>query len=272
MIKISMYGTKTVRARRHYKPSYLYAPLHHNVHLTINHRLWMSNYWDIYERQLIPLGHGLPIWEADPRRDEVEVQVGDVGYMQEGRFHRVFNVLHGDTRQGMVIQRPADAVFPAEYEQPYPNRYGVPEYHKPLVLKEEVEIHGHLTSGLYASQYCSETEASPQASITSTAWLPDISANMSLSCSSQCGAELTLREDGETRVASLGTFKIYESNYLWSRWRTFVRNCEAHSHGADNLVLVYGHTKTKAWSCVAFDTYQQSSGVTLDIKVFDIAS
>lgn len=45
-----------------------------------------------YAEQLIGLGYGLPLWQPEPTKFG-EVQIGDVGYMFEGGFYRLFNAL-----------------------------------------------------------------------------------------------------------------------------------------------------------------------------------
>ena len=72
-------------------------------------------HYDIFREQLAikypAFGHAL--WEPEPRNPNRPVQVGDVGFIREGRFYRLFN-----------------ALLPAD--DPSHER-GVPEYHEPLV-------------------------------------------------------------------------------------------------------------------------------------------
>jgi hypothetical protein len=35
--------------------------------------------------------HGYALWNPDPWRPDIPVQVGDVGYLREGKFYRLFN-------------------------------------------------------------------------------------------------------------------------------------------------------------------------------------
>ncbi|KAI0743146.1 hypothetical protein C8Q80DRAFT_958613 [Daedaleopsis nitida] len=47
-----------------------------------------------YARELLPLGHGYALWQADPDerdKDGRQVTLGDVGYLENGRFHPLFN-------------------------------------------------------------------------------------------------------------------------------------------------------------------------------------
>jgi hypothetical protein len=47
----------------------------------------------LYREQLTSLYHGHALWEPDPQNLYQQVSIGDVGYMQEGSFRRMFNVL-----------------------------------------------------------------------------------------------------------------------------------------------------------------------------------
>lgn len=46
----------------------------------------------LYAEQLIPLGRGFPLWEPEPT-GLGEVLIGDVGYVDEGAFFRLFNAM-----------------------------------------------------------------------------------------------------------------------------------------------------------------------------------
>jgi hypothetical protein len=73
-------------------------------------------HYDIFREQLAikypAYGHAL--WEPSPGRLYSPVEVGDVGYVREGKFHRLFN-----------------ALLPADH--PSHRTFGVPEHHVPLV-------------------------------------------------------------------------------------------------------------------------------------------
>ena len=72
-----------------------------------------------YAEQLIQCGHGLPLWEPEPS-SLGETLIGDVGFVQDGCFYRLFNVL-----------RPADD--PA-------NANGVPDGFTKLEINEALLI------------------------------------------------------------------------------------------------------------------------------------
>ena len=49
--------------------------------------------YEIYREQLTPLYHGHALWDPDPANVYEKVSIGDVGYVREGHFVRMFNVL-----------------------------------------------------------------------------------------------------------------------------------------------------------------------------------
>jgi hypothetical protein len=74
-------------------------------------------HYDTYREELgqkYP-GFGYALWEPDPGDENPQVKVGDVGFIRQGRFHRLFN-----------------ALLPANHESH--ERFGVPEAHEPLRL------------------------------------------------------------------------------------------------------------------------------------------
>jgi hypothetical protein len=48
---------------------------------------------DVYQRHLRPLFHGYPLWRPDPANFYQHVSIGDVGYVKEGYFVRIFNAM-----------------------------------------------------------------------------------------------------------------------------------------------------------------------------------
>ena len=83
-------------------------------------------HYDIFRDQLgikyPAFGHAL--WEPNPGLYS-PVEVGDVGFIREGKFHRLFN-----------------ALLPADH--PSHQRFGVPEHYEPL--RPSVAI--HIDSGM----------------------------------------------------------------------------------------------------------------------------
>lgn len=104
-------------------------------------------HYDIFRRHLAikfpAYGHAL--WDPDPGNLYPAVEVGDVGYIREGRFHRLFNVL-------------LPANDPSHYN------YGVPEYHEQLTLNMANHINiGRLSPNNFCSAKVTETPVLRQA-------------------------------------------------------------------------------------------------------------
>ena len=47
----------------------------------------------VYAEQLVSRGHGHPLWHPEPFTSFGAVELGDVGYVSEGAFVRLFNAL-----------------------------------------------------------------------------------------------------------------------------------------------------------------------------------
>jgi len=83
----------------------------------------MMAHYDVFRHHLAlsypAYGHAL--WEPDPGNLYPAVEIGDVGYIRQGKFRRFFNVL-----------------LPENH--PSHRNFGVPEYHEPLTLSIEDHI------------------------------------------------------------------------------------------------------------------------------------
>jgi len=91
-------------------------------------------HYDIFRGQLASKypAYGHALWEPSPPSLHSPVEIGDVGFVREGRFHRLFNAL-------LSADHPS-------------HQFGVPEYHEPLLLK----LSSHVIRGtLSPSYYCS---------------------------------------------------------------------------------------------------------------------
>ena len=84
---------------------------------------------NIYAAELAPLKLGIPLWIPEPQ-DCDEVCVGDVGYLQDGAFYRLFNCT-------LPANHPSNQVF------------GVPENFTPLQMPPNSITHplSHLVPG-----------------------------------------------------------------------------------------------------------------------------
>jgi hypothetical protein len=92
--------------------------------------------YDTYRDQLASLYHGHALWVPDPAGLYDRIQVGDVGYVRQGHFFRMFNAL-------LPANDPTQA-------------YGVPEGFVPLNTGPFTNIR---TLILFQGDYCSSTVA-----------------------------------------------------------------------------------------------------------------
>ncbi|KAH9048690.1 hypothetical protein EDB84DRAFT_1456023 [Lactarius hengduanensis] len=93
-------------------------------------------HYDIFRHQLLITApaYGYALWDPDPGNLYPAVEVGDVGYIREGKFHRLFNVL-----------------LPAEHPS---HGNGVPEYH------EQLDVKNHINKGtLSPHNFCPNKKA-----------------------------------------------------------------------------------------------------------------
>ena len=76
-------------------------------------------HYDTYREELLKAypGFGHALWEPDPGEQNTSIGVGDVGYIREGIFHRLFNAL-------LPADHPSNETFgvPEHYEQLQPSR------------------------------------------------------------------------------------------------------------------------------------------------------
>ncbi len=66
---------------------YRWTPGHRS--LRFHHSTMSTSPWDIYAEQLFSLGYGYPLWIPEPNQHEVDI--GDVGWIQDGEFCTLLN-------------------------------------------------------------------------------------------------------------------------------------------------------------------------------------
>lgn len=83
-------------------------------YLPSSHTMSVSAPWNIYNKELFHHGFGTALWEPEPTQHG-EVLLGDVGYLREGVFFRLFNATRNED----------DEIH---------TTYGVPDKFEPLQL------------------------------------------------------------------------------------------------------------------------------------------
>ena len=100
--------------------------------------------FNIYQEQLISLYQGLPLWKPNPVRGIYDrVSIGDVGYVSEGGFIRMFNVTlspgDGQNRRLGSQAGPAPCYEPLTLDDfaIHPDTFGKDECRSRRVSREE---------------------------------------------------------------------------------------------------------------------------------------
>ncbi|KAH9032021.1 hypothetical protein EDB85DRAFT_2114962 [Lactarius pseudohatsudake] len=201
-------------------------------------------HYDTFREQLAiahpAFGHAL--WEPDPGLYP-PVQVGDVGFIRVGKFHRLFN-----------------ALLPAD--DPSHVSRGTPEYHEPLRLRLRDHIDpGILSPNNFYSYGVNVVSGGLEVLASGVG-----SANVEFSCTRKQGAVLSLpvtarRED----TISLGHFRKWILKHIDS-WLAF-----AHELGVgiemEDIVLVTGCHRTKSWTNTVLNEVQTNVQLSLGVQV-----
>jgi hypothetical protein len=99
--------------------------------------------YDIYRERLSSLYHGYALWEPGPVEDLYEkVSVGDVGYVYNGFFYRMFNVTlpWGDlSNQKFGASKPEnyEPMKKEEFERISKSRLAKGDYYSPNVTSQK---------------------------------------------------------------------------------------------------------------------------------------
>ncbi|KAH9066171.1 hypothetical protein EDB87DRAFT_1589300 [Lactarius vividus] len=190
-------------------------------------------HYDTFREQLAiahpAFGHAL--WDPGPERMYTSVQVGDVGFIRHGKFHRLFNAL-------------------LSVDDPFHERRGAPHDHEQLGL--QVHLQDHIDYGIL----------SPNSLILMGVG----SANVSFSCTKTQGAVLSLpviarRED----TLHLGHFRRWILRHIKS-WFAFARELGMGIEMED-IILVTGCHRTTSWTNTVFNEVQTNVGVSLGVEV-----
>ena len=85
--------------------------------------------WDTYAEQLFPQGHGYPLWMPDADPSASEVEIADVGWIDQGGFFQLFN----PTRNANGHQVQGDV--PREFERLDPSTLRIAGPHQRITQR-----------------------------------------------------------------------------------------------------------------------------------------
>ncbi|KAJ7284464.1 hypothetical protein C8J57DRAFT_693247 [Mycena rebaudengoi] len=204
---------------------------------------------EVYTSQMRELRHGYALWCPEPCQYG-EVRAGDVGYLRDGAFHRLFNAILPEDDPEQIL--------------------GVPVAFEPLVLppgsmwrNDKIFDPGNMRSSSVA-----ECRYGISAS---GAVLPG-GAGVHFWCSRKQGAILHLslkaiREEAQARQA-------FESYTLrnFPNWYEFANNVLFRGVKNGDIMLITGCDKTAEWASAVFDERSRNAGISLIADVGPVAS
>ncbi|GJE97233.1 WD40 repeat domain-containing protein [Phanerochaete sordida] len=210
----------------------------------------------IYAHSLKQLSLGRALWYPEPH-DTGEPQVGDVGYLSDGAFVRLFNLDTSDPNKKVTYWKPRSFVVDEELPE---GVLKIDRRRQPLA-RGEYSSHGVEKRKVHAS---ADITAGPNASVGLSA---------EYSCKATFGAVLELKSDPHAQT-------IYENTELkeyilrnHGKWRTYVTNVLKQPVRGRDLVMISGWVKTEAnWAAAAFASTHVSSSVSLSGQAGGVAS
>ncbi|KIP05411.1 hypothetical protein PHLGIDRAFT_119846 [Phlebiopsis gigantea 11061_1 CR5-6] len=209
--------------------------------------------WNVYASELVRLGYGHPLYYPEPTHLG-EVEIGDVGIVQEGRFFRLFNA----TRE---TDDPAHA-------------RGVPARFVRLLVDDRLRcrLANCLPKGPVCSQSTSRLHVKAALSLGPTPTSVQGSGGKSFTVDRKQGAVAVLNDCGvqEKIMQSCIAFEEYILTHSPS-WAEFAQQRGLRLRSQD-IVLVSGWIKTTEWALSAYVGDSRSHELSFSIAAGGYAS
>ncbi|EIN11258.1 hypothetical protein PUNSTDRAFT_131428 [Punctularia strigosozonata HHB-11173 SS5] len=192
---------------------------------------------EVYAQQLYRLGHGLSAWEP-----EHEVQIGDVGFIQDGRFIKLFNATRAEND-------------PCQ-------RLGVPPYFTPL------DLPAHLRDDPYKyfDPMVLHTRSVKNVQVdidSSNASLIPFGAGFRFECCNDLGAVLVLKQKAmRQNLRDSRVVRQYIRDNVDS-WYEFANDLGFRVSEGD-IFMVRGCDKTSEWAVAAFAERSADAGISFN--------
>ncbi len=223
--------------------------------------------WDIYAKELRHLGFGHPLWVPEPSPESGEVQLGDVGYLSQGKFCFLFNCM-----------RDSDDLV---------NRRGVPEGFEVFIppdgpVEESAKsIRDHIQNKLLLSNNTRLVEGEAHISLgqvfvaIACFIMPDDSSSIdplahvdlatSYEVKQKTGACLALKRHAhQTSLHCTEAIGQYlRAHHL--RWLTFAIERRGRKIDSQHILFVSGFVKTAVWGVGAFRHESSSAALKIDV-------
>ncbi|KAF8267199.1 hypothetical protein EI94DRAFT_67557 [Lactarius quietus] len=206
-------------------------------------------HYDIFRDQLairFP-GYGHALWEPSPGDPNDVVGVGDVGYINQGKFHRLFNIL-----------------LPADH--PSHENFGVPDNHEQF----RPRIPRHIIPGiLRPNNFFSAGVTLESDDLGPFATRPRDPGEVTFSCKEQQGAVLSLPMEAKRENTSVREgFGKWMIKHI-DKWFAWIMDRELGIAQMEDIILVTGTDRTRSWANVAFIGGQTNARVSFGVEVDD---
>ncbi|KAJ3519549.1 hypothetical protein NM688_g9286 [Phlebia brevispora] len=231
----------------------------------------------VYREQLGKRSQGVPLWFPEPEKKQVvargavgrpggEIQIGDVGYFDEGRFVRILNVtaerVKGDDIEGppngeppLTYNKCLEGIFP-DTLQPGLHGYGISN-----IIKVALQASAYVQLPLYQTSGKRLTEglSSPRYGGVVPA---GARAGFEFMANSTEGAMLLL--PGHAHLVKIATNSVFRQ-YIRQHHDSWVQHAKnlGFEPKPEDIVLVSGTMKTSNWTVASFKQIHRSAGANL---------
>ncbi|PCH36243.1 hypothetical protein WOLCODRAFT_166779 [Wolfiporia cocos MD-104 SS10] len=192
----------------------------------------MARAWDIYARLLSQKGYGYPLWSPEPL-EQGEIDIGDVGWIQDGRFIRLINTFESP-------QSPINEYWKSLRDFETLDRTAL----EPFIINQPRRI----TADVLLSNGISKVDVG--AGIQAMNNVANLEA--SFKCSSDQAVLLMLpsgQGDERSLIRSEQVTKFIKRNH--ENWYHMARDDVGVDITRDDLIFVTGWIKTSAWLIAA---------------------
>ena len=203
---------------------------------------------DVFREQLASLFYGCALWVPDPAPLYQQVSIGDVGYVRDGYFVRMFNVL-------------------LEWDDPRNHTFCIPEQYTSLDMGPFVNTRkSKFSKGSYYSRHVTSEEVTYVGAVSEDEYVVIVLSQIATIyiyalCSSETstvfsckrhGAVLVLPYDGHDEdVIRTKGFEDYIRDNV-DTWFSFARRNHLGVDRMEDLILVTGCTLVTSWGVAAF--------------------
>ena len=219
----------------------------------------------IYAEQLRMHGHGEPLWQPEPRPEDGEVLIGDVGFIEDGRFYRLFNARFPADHPINVDGVP-DGFVPLEYNerallQRNENYLGPTPLYSKSVSTNKIVLGGE---AYVVHKYMCQCKG------IDVQFRNGAHASYKFTCRSEKGAVLIPGDDITLwHVQRNKSFPEYVRLYHDS-WHQFAQ-AQGRIIDAEEIILVTGFLKTSEWAVAAISNHGKAHGVSFSAQGVPVA-